>query len=276
MELRVLPLPIVPLDVRGDVCIVVDVIRATTALITLFGSGCRMVYLSRSRYDAGTVGAAVEPGAFLTAEADDGSAAPGYEFEPSPALLANLDLSGRTAVLATANGTPTASVVASEGAHVVLFGALRNLGAVADRAASEAMSSGRALSIVCSGRLRNSRVALEDLYCAGALVDALVRGPAGQLLELDDSAQAVLPVARAYSEPYEALLESRTGQLLVEQGKARDLVFAAAKDATTIVPALLVNGGRTDWPVEILDIVGSPPERNLGAGAAPAARDSDR
>lgn len=276
MELRVITLPIEPLDVRGDVCVVVDVVRATTALVSLFESGCRKVYLSRSRYDAATVGAAVEPGAFLTAEADDSSAAPGYECEPSPALLANLDLSGRTAVLATANGTPTASMVSSEGAHLVLFGALRNLSAVAQSAASEAASSGRALSIVCSGRLRNSRIALEDLYCAGALVDALVRAPGGQSLELDDSAQAVLAVAGAYPEPYEALLGSRSGRHLVEQGKAHDLVIAAAVDATTIVPTLLVNGGRTQWPVEILDLVGSPPARMPGVAATPAARGSDR
>ena len=254
MHVRVLPLPEASTALDGDVCVVVDVIRATTALVGLFEAGCARVYLSRSRSDAAKVRTAAGSECVLCAEQDDGLAPPGYDHEPSPAKLSRLDLRERVAVLATANGTPAALAAARQGAGLIVFAALRNLSAAADFAASQAAHRGCGITVVCSGRLGNSRIALEDIYCAGALVRHLARVTASNgWLDLDDSAVVAARMASAFAEPRAALLESRTGRRFVELGHEEDVLFCAAADASSLVPIVVAAGETAACPVELLD-----------------------
>jgi 2-phosphosulfolactate phosphatase len=252
MRVNVAALPSHAAAVTGEVTVVVDVIRATTALITLFEAGCMKVYLGPAGSSAEAIATLVPGTPLLCAEGDDGSAPPGFEYQPSPSTLANLDLRGRTAVLATANGTPAAFAAREAGAQIVLLGALRNLSALAARAAQDAARLNGRLTIICSGRLRNTHVALEDLYCAGALIERiLVLGNNGPI-ELDDAARAALGVARGYPDPASALLESATGRHFIDRGQIADVRFASCVDATDIVPALTSDGTHPRWPVEML------------------------
>ncbi|TIP69627.1 MAG: 2-phosphosulfolactate phosphatase [Mesorhizobium sp.] len=170
MKIKVAFLPTSPLPIAGDVCIVVDVIRATTALVGLFDAGSDRVFVGGFRSDVTKARAAVGENGIICAELDDGSTPLGFDHEPSPSLLSRLDLSGRSAMLATANGTPAILAAVREGAALILLGSLRNLDAVTRRALAEASSRNADITIICSGQLRNSRVAIEDSYCAGLIV----------------------------------------------------------------------------------------------------------
>ncbi|RWM28721.1 2-phosphosulfolactate phosphatase [Mesorhizobium sp.] len=76
--------------------------------------------------------------------AGDGSTPLGFDHEPSPSLLSRLDLSGRSAMLATANGTPAILAAVRERAALILLGSLGNLDAVArSRRRHRAMQTSR-------------------------------------------------------------------------------------------------------------------------------------
>ena len=126
--------------------------------------------------------------------------------------------------------------------------------AVAEVAAHEALEREAMISVICAGRLRNSRIALEDIYCAGLLVscvEALADGNRG--VELDDSAVVARGLASTYVDAQAALMSSLTGQLFVAAGHGPDVRFCAETDAGHVVPRVVTSTGPNEWPVGLLD-----------------------
>lgn len=252
IHVEVVELPHPHRTLAGDVCVVIDVIRATTTLVSLFDAGCSRVYLTGERHDAADMRSRLGSDAVLLAEMDNGAAPPGYDLEPAPSLVLKHRLDRRTALLATANGTPAALAVARAGAKLILLGALRNLQATAEFTLREARGRGANITLVCSGQLRNSRPALEDVYCAGLLVGRL-KALGNGVVELNDSALMAEFTALALPDAQTALLRSMTGRRFVAAGREEDVRLCAVTDASGGVPAIVNGEGATDWPVELLD-----------------------
>lgn len=79
MKIKVAFLPTSPLAIAGDVCIVVDVIRATTAIVTLFDAGSDRVFVGGFGSDVTKARAAVGETGVICAERDDGSPPLGFD-----------------------------------------------------------------------------------------------------------------------------------------------------------------------------------------------------
>lgn len=251
MKIKVAFLPTSPLAIAGDVCIIVDVIRATTALVGLFDAGSKRVFVGGFRSDVAKARAAVGENGVICAEQDDGSPPIGFDHEPSPSLLSRLDLLGRSAMLATANGTP--AICAAEGAALVLIGSLRNLDAVARRALAEASSRNADITIICSGQLRNSRIAIEDSYCAGMIVSQFCELAKDDAVELDDSASLARGFTTSQNSAVKVLLSSMTGRRFIVNGRQHDVEFCARINESTIVPVVTAQYENNDHPVYLLD-----------------------
>lgn len=215
----------------AGVAIVVDLIRASTSLVTMVERGCTPIYLAASVEDARRA-AAAHPDLLLVGE-EGGLAPPGFHYGNSPVELATATLTGRGAVMATTNGAPAIHAAAT--ARRVLVGCLRNAAAAA-RAAWEASGGAGEIVVVCAGRSGNSGAfGLDDAYCAGVLVDRLMRlGP----VELTDAAEAARLLARADPEPFPVLRRSAAGRNVSDLGLEHDITFAAAIDASSTVPEL--------------------------------------
>ncbi|RWB95799.1 MAG: hypothetical protein EOS61_03075 [Mesorhizobium sp.] len=252
MKIKVAFLPTSPLAIAGDVCIVVDVIRATTALVGLFDAGSDRVFVGGFRSDVVKARAAVGENGVICAELDDGSTPLGFDHEPSPSLLSQLDLSGRFSMLATANGTPAILAADREGAALILIGSLRNLDAVAQRAFAEASSRNADITIVCSGQLRNSRIAIEDSYCAGMIVSRVCE-LAKDDVELEDSALLARGFTISNNSAVEVLLSSMTGGRFIDNGRQHDVEFCAHINGSMIVPVVATQSVNSNHPVFLLD-----------------------
>ncbi|TIP69398.1 MAG: 2-phosphosulfolactate phosphatase [Mesorhizobium sp.] len=253
MKIKVAFLPTSPLAIAGDVCIIVDVIRATTALVGLFDAGSERVFVGGFRSDVAKARATVGENGVICAEQDDGSPPIGFDHEPSPSLLSRLDLSGRSAMLATANGTPAILVADREGAALVLIGSLRNLDAVARRALAEAPARNADITIICSGQLRNSRIAIEDIYCAGMIVSQFCELAKDDAVELDDSASLARGFTTSQNSAVKVLLSSMTGRRFIVNGRQDDVEFCARINESTIVPVVTAQCENNDHPVYLLD-----------------------
>ncbi|ESY17757.1 2-phosphosulfolactate phosphatase [Mesorhizobium sp. LNJC391B00] len=253
MKIKVAFLPTSPMAIAGDVCIVVDVIRATTALVGLFDAGSDRVFVGGLRSDARKARAAVGENGVICAELDDGSTPLGFDHEPSPSLLSRLDLTGRSAMLATANGTPAILAAVREGAALILLGSLRNLNAVARRALAEASSRNADITIICSGQLRNSRVAIEDSYCAGMIVSQFCELAKDHAVELDDSAALAHGFTNSQDSAVKVLLGSMTGRRFIGNFRQNDVEFCARINESMIVPVVTAQGEDCDHPVYLLD-----------------------
>lgn len=245
MRLDVAFLPHEVRDIEHTVCIVVDLVRATTTLTALFDAGCRTVYIARTV--DGARKAAADRGALLCGERQ-GTKVPGFDYGNSPLEFDGLDLSGKEAVLTTTNGTAAVHLV--RGAPAVLAGALRNAAAVTESALLAAGSAGHGITVVCAGR--EGRFALDDSYCAGYLVALLRQAAEPSGLSMTDAAIAAEHLWLAYDDPLTPIHASASGRGLVAVGLGSDLPAVAHLDISQSVPELVQGKASARCPLRLV------------------------
>jgi len=230
--------------VAGGIAVVIDVLRASTTIITALAHGAAGVRPVLTIDAARTLAAGGGPGVLLGGERG-GLRIDGFNLGNSPLEYSRARVAGRRIVITTTNGT--AALDASRAAAEVLIGAIVNRAAVATRARSLAVAHGTSdIHLVCAGT--DGQVTEEDLLTAGAILDVASRLPGASGDRLSASAAAALESFRgvlsaaadagAASAITAAFATSRGGRNLIELGMQADLPAAAAIDSLTVVPRL--------------------------------------
>ena len=246
MQIRVAFLPELAGDVSKAVCVVVDVLRATTVIATLFEKGCPCVYVAASHEKARAF--AREKGYVLCGETG-GLKVPDFDYGNSPTEFAALDFVGRPVVLSTTNGTKATVTVA--GARKVFLGATLNRMAVAKAAWEASQETDSDVVVVCSGT--DGDFTLEDATVAGLYVEALVaQGGAWTIPEQADSAIAARRLWQTEPNLLRGWMEGHHAQTLANRGFGNDLGFSAAIDTLSNVPTLVDEGDRETVPTPVL------------------------
>lgn len=217
----------VPVD-RPQVCVVVDVLRASTSLVTLVERGAGPIYIAPSV--EAVRGSVHRRRGALTAGEEEGVAPPGFDFGNSPVELSRAPVEGRAVVFVTTNGT--AAIRAVQRLGPVLIGALRN-GKAAAEEAWEAARVGTDVTIVCAGR--EGGFGIDDAYCAGYLASRLLEHGA---FDLTDGASAALQLHTAEPDALVLFTRSAAGQNVIRLGLGQDVAYCAARDMSTAVPRL--------------------------------------
>jgi 2-phosphosulfolactate phosphatase len=215
--------------IPGKVVIVLDILFATTTMVSALANGATEVVpvldeaAARLYADGLTTNSFVLAGE-LYAETLNGFA------HPAPLSLLEHGIAGKTVVYSTTNGT--VAMTQATGASRVYCGALLNARAVVERIVSQ--HPRETVLIVCSGSGNNFN--FEDFYGAGCFVErfAEILGPAA---DFSDAAKAARMVYRTARAP-EALLDCRVGRMMVKKGLAREVEFACRLDAFPVVPIL--------------------------------------
>ena len=248
-------------SVESRVCIMLDVLRASSTMLAMFQAGAREIFLAE------TPGAALEMAKGrgdkpLVCGERHGLKVAGFDFGNSPVEVAEADLSGREVVYVTSNGTN--ALRAAAGASVVLVGSPRNEVAAVRQATREATARGCNVLILCAGDQGGFGVSLEDAFFAGMLVERFVRLSPRRVapeeaahhpdaLALDDSAIVAHRLYRSYLAPGDGhatsqtllsvFAEARSGRDLPAKGFSADLEYCSQIDVTTAVPRLDVRDG---------------------------------
>jgi 2-phosphosulfolactate phosphatase len=210
----------------GSTVLVVDVLRASTTIVTALGNGCAGVVSVADPTEAHRRAGALGAGALLAGERK-GLMIDGFDLGNSPLEMTRERVGGKTLIFTTSNGTQ--ALLATRAAAAVGVAALINLSA----AAAWAHAGGRDVTVVCAGEV--GRVSLEDKVCAGLLVDSLLGyEPAAELTE---AARDAVEVGRDYrKEPARLAEDSSWGRHLTAAGRAADLSACLVLDTTTLVP----------------------------------------
>lgn len=241
------------------VCIVLDVLRASSTMLSMFEAGARELLLAATPEEALSVAERDREAYWLCGERH-ALKVEGFDFGNSPVEFVDADLGDRQVVYVTSNGTRALAAV--KDATAVLVGSPRNEVAVVRQAVREAHAHDGDLLLLCAGDNGGVGISLEDAFVAGMLVDRIVKlnprrvapeDPADpDLLALNDSAILVHRFFRSYlhrndtgatSETIRAMFaESRSGRDLPTKGLGADLEYCSEIDVTTVVPRLDVRG----------------------------------
>jgi 2-phosphosulfolactate phosphatase len=202
-------------------CAVIDVIRATSTIVTAMANGATGVRPVADVADAFALKAR-DPEALLAGERG-GQALPGFDLGNSPEDFTAERVSGRQIILTTTNGTQ--ALAACAGARAVVTMGLLNLDAVAARL----KELGPPWIIVCAGY--EGHFGYDDAVVAGALAEAL------------DQDHALVSIYRSVrGDLAGALLRSNAGQELVKVGLQKDVPFCAQRGVYSQVPTLNTDG----------------------------------
>ena len=221
----------------GGVAVVIDVLRASTTMITALAHGAAGIVPVADVDEARRLAGELGPRVVLGGERG-GLRISGFDLGNSPREYTAERVAGQTVVITTTNGT--AALHASRDAVEIVVGAIVNRRAVAEAVRRLAGDHG-VVHLVCAGT--DGVVSAEDVLAAGAILDAAAAD--GRDDALDDAAREALAffrrVAARGDVPAALVVEfcrSPGGANLVDLGMEADLPAAAAIDSLAVVPRL--------------------------------------
>jgi 2-phosphosulfolactate phosphatase len=218
---------------EDSVFAVVDVLRASSAIVTLLERGVPAVIPAASVEQARELRERL-PDHLLCGERNS-LPPPGFDHGNSPTEFAALEPRGRSAILATSNGTRVLARLAA--APAVLVGSLLNREATAKAMLALSAERGRDATVVCAGSAYATSLALEDALGAGAIVEAALRFE-GSLQPSDAALLARDAFLARRGDLPSALASSDHGSELMAAGFSVDIAYCARLDVSSAVPLL--------------------------------------
>jgi 2-phosphosulfolactate phosphatase len=215
--------------VPGKVVIVLDILFATTTMVTALAHGAKTVVPVLDEAAARSYANDLFKDSFVLAGELYAETLPGFA-HPAPLALLEHGVAGKTVIYSTTNGTVAMTQTAR--AARVYCGALLNARRLAEHIVAQ--HPRETVLIVCSGSGNNFN--FEDFYGAGYLVECFSEH-LGNNADLSDAAKAALALYRHAKAP-EALLDCRVGRMMVARGLAREVEFACRRDLYPVIPAL--------------------------------------
>lgn len=223
-------------DLSQTACIVFDILRATTTMLTALANGAlEMIPVSEIpealalREKDSRLLLAGERGGVRIVAAQTGGV--DFDFGNSPREFIPEKVRGRRIAITTTNGTR--ALRACSHAAEIYVGSFLNLSALAKAVANSAQPN---VLIICAGTA--DEASFEDTLAAGALVDL----PAN--LQITDSAQVALATYRYYSSDLlTAVSLARNGRKLLSLPElAPDVAFCFQRDTLQITAQLHRDG----------------------------------
>jgi len=215
--------------VAGKVVVVLDILFATTTMVTVLANGALEVVPVLDEAAARAEGLRCKEGGFVLAGELYAETLPGFA-HPAPLSLLEHGIAGKTIVYSTTNGT-VAMALAAQAARVYC-GALLNAGRLVEHILDR--HAGDTVLLVCAGSGANFN--FEDFCGAGCYVERFAER-LGATADLSDAARAARTVYRHAPLP-QALLDCRLGRMMEKRGLRREVEFAAQIDTLPVVPVL--------------------------------------
>jgi 2-phosphosulfolactate phosphatase len=230
---------------RNTILVALDSLRATSTVTTLADRGCERILPVSSDAEALLAKRHLEndlgfPNVLLCGEDLIGRVSEGFDLYNSPYLLSKMSFVNKIVIIKSTSGTELLSTF--QDVRSFLVGSALNATACSKKALDEAERLGiDRITLVCAGSHGNKVVTMEDVACAGLLVDRMMTQT---VTSLDDAATIALAyyqcLDRIGCEDLKCLFEkSDTGQRLISAGEKNDVLFCSQVDQTDVVPVKL-------------------------------------
>lgn len=202
--------------------VVIDVLRATTCIATACANGCRQIIPVRTIAEANHI-KDKNPDVLLAGERE-GLLIPGFNLGNSPYEYTKEQVTGKTIVITTTNGTLALNEASA--AKKVYIMAFVNAASIV----STLQYTREDVVILCAGS--EGRFSLEDALCAGFLADRL-----SCETKLSDTALAAQAMYRDFAtELLPRVAKSSHAKYLSKIGFEKDVALCLQRDTLNVVP----------------------------------------
>ncbi len=227
LETCLSPLLYEPGDHKGSIVVIIDILRATSAICTAFENGARSIIAVETVEEARQF---KEKG-FLVAAERDGYVLDFADFGNSPFNFTRERVEGKTIVYSTTNGTGIIKM--AESASEIVIGSFLNITSLTRWLEKQEKD----VVLFCAGW--KNRFNLEDSVCAGAFAERLL----GTSLyhTICDSTLAVLDLWRLAKDDPEGYIEKAAQRSrLRDKGLDDCIPFCLSADFTESIPIIKI------------------------------------
>ncbi len=221
------PLSVDELYFTGKTTVVIDVLRASSTIITALQNGAKEIIPVGTVEFAVKVSGGMFGGQTLLGGERNTKKIEGFALGNSPFEYSEEVVSGKSVILYTTNGTK--AIVKAKFSTDLFICSFLNINALANHLAA----INKDFEIVCSGRSNN--FSIEDTVCAGKLISEIEK--LHDDLILSDSARASQALSKSFGKSILKMLkESEHGKILIENGFEDDLNFCSKLSNTDAIP----------------------------------------
>jgi len=223
--------PLDDIQLRDKNVVVIDVLRASTTIVTALAHGAREIIPVGSIESAVKISGSLFGEVTLRGGERNGRMIEGFNLGNSPAEYTEEMVKGKSIIFCTTNGT--VAMAKSRYARRLAIGGFVNVSATVEYIARENAD----FVLLCAGKWNGVRsFSMEDSVCAGMIIQQLSQ-KAGADVVLTDASRAAVALAKASGKSVLKMIrQSDHGQYLSEIGFAEDLKLCSAVDSYDIVP----------------------------------------
>lgn len=231
VQVYLTPTPLEGVKFEEKTVVVIDVLRASTAICAMLQSDARGVIPSAGPGEAAEMWTRIGPENAVLAGERNGVKIENFQYGNSPLEFTPETVGGKFVVMCTTNGTGIFG--RTQKAEKTISGALVNITVVAQAVAAEM----RDLIISCAGR--EGGFSVEDTLCAGMLIDLLGSRHNLETGLNDAAALANLLYEHNRDSLPEAVARGEHGRFLASIGFERDVKIATEIDSMPILPVFV-------------------------------------
>jgi 2-phosphosulfolactate phosphatase len=211
----------------GKTTVVIDVLRASSTIITALSNGAKEVVPVGTVEFAVKVSGGIFGGQTLLGGERNTKKIEGFALGNSPSEYTKEIVSGKSIVFYSTNGSR--AIVKAKYSTNLFVCSFNNLKTVA----KHIKMLDQDVIILCAGN--NNLFSLEDSVCAGMLVSELIEG--NKTIELTDASTGALTLFKSFGKNiFKMLSETDHGQLLINNSFEEDLKACAELDSTDVIP----------------------------------------
>ncbi len=208
------------------IVVVIDVLRATSAMVAAFEHGVDRIIPVATIEEAQRY---IGRDGYIAAAERNGEVVPGFAYGNSPLAYVDQDLRGKTIVMTTTNGTKAIDL--ARDAKRLVIGAFLNLSALSDWLVRQNEN----ILLLCSGW--KDKFNLEDSALAGAIMDRLLRS--GKFGVEEDSSIAAKYMYMAARDNFASLVKAAPRRRRIQQLKLLpDVKYCLTPDQSRVIPVL--------------------------------------
>ena len=227
MEISVIPFAGAEnkLRLKNKTVVVIDVLRATSVMITALENGAEKIIPVLSVEEALSTTKKLEKDSYLLCGERDAFKIDGFDLGNSPLEYTPDRIKGKTIVMTTTNGTK--ALQACQDSKEVLIGAFMNAEAVAEK-----FLNIKELVLFCAGT--RGRFSMDDGMCAAMIISNLSKQ---KKVYPDDLGKLLLNTYNYENGNLKVLLKNASHlNYLVENGFEKDVTFCLQKNTTDLIP----------------------------------------